>query len=65
MSKPNVDAKPTGKQRRGAVAAILAQAVLRYQRRIGWLVASSSDSSPQGLEVLGKTRLSVSERAKG
>jgi hypothetical protein len=65
MPNQNVDAKPTGKQRRVAVAVILAQAVLRYQRRIGRLVANSSDSLPRGLEVLGETRLSVSERTAG
>ena len=56
------------KQRRHAVAAILARGVLRYHRHIRRLarpVKNSADSSPGGLEVLGDTRLSVSERTRG
>ena len=58
----------TAQQRRHTVAAILARGVLRYHRRIRRLsrpAKNSSDSSPEGLEVLGDTRLSVSERTRG
>ena len=58
----------SAEQRRHAVAAILARGVLRYHRRIRRLsrpAKNSSDSSPGGLEVLGDTRLSVSERTRG
>lgn len=54
----------TPEQRFQQVATILAKAVLRYQRhlrRCQLLVSEeSSESSPGGLEVSGKTRLSVS-----
>lgn len=68
---PNVNATSnlTAKQRLQAVAAILARGVLRYHRHIGRLNACpgeiSPDSSPEDLEVLGETRLSVSQRAAG
>ncbi len=59
----------TPEQRRQAVAAILARGVLRYHRRTTRLESgrgeNSLDSSPEGLEVLGKPRLSVSERTTG
>jgi hypothetical protein len=54
----------TPSQRFEQVAAILAKGVIRCKRHLR-AVASvpeqvSSESSPQGLEVPGKTRLSVS-----
>ena len=53
----------TPEQRFQQVATILAKAVLRYQRhsRRSQVLASkeSSKSSPGGLEVPGKTRLTV------
>ena len=56
-------------QRLEAVAAILAQGVLRYHQYIKRLESDPGknclDSSSRGLEVLGKTRLSVSQRAGG
>jgi len=58
----------SAKQRRRAIAAILARGVLRYRCRVRRLFRpdeNSSDSSPGGLEVLGDTRLSVSERTRG
>lgn len=59
----------TAEQRLHAVATILARGVLRYHRSIGRLDNGpskiSSEFSPEGLEVLGKTRLSVSQRAGG
>jgi hypothetical protein len=54
----------SAKQRRQSIAAILAQGVLRYHRRISRPAENSSDSSPEGLEVLDDTRLSVSERTR-
>jgi hypothetical protein len=69
MSTQSASSPLTGEQRRQAVAAILARGVLRYHRRIRRLDSgpgeNSPDSSPEGLEVLGETRLSVSERTKG
>lgn len=68
---PNVNATSnlTAKQRLQAVAAILARGVLRYHRHIRRLDGCpgkiSPVSSPEGLEVLGESRLSVSQRAAG
>ena len=69
MPNLNVDSDLTAKQRRQAVAAILARGVLRYHRRIGRLDSGPAENFPdfshEGLEVLGETRLSVSERTAG
>ena len=66
MPNVNIDSHLTAEQRRRAVAAILARGVLRYHRRMRRLESghgkNCSDSSPEGLEVLGETRLSVSQR---
>lgn len=63
MSKTPI-AELTPEQRFQQIAAILAKGVLRCQRHLR-VAASfpeqvSSESSPGGLEVPGKTRLSVS-----
>lgn len=54
----------TPEQRFTKIAAILAKGVIRCQRRLRDAASSpgqiSSESSPRGLEVSGKTRLSVS-----
>lgn len=54
----------TPEQRFQQIAAILAKGVIRCQRRLRDAESSpeqvSSESSPRGLEVPGKTRLSVS-----
>jgi hypothetical protein len=69
MPNLNVDSDLTANERREAVAAILARGVLRHHRRIGRLGSGPGETSPdfshEGLEVLGETRLSVSERAEG
>ena len=69
MPNLSVDSDLTANERREAVAAILARGVLRHHRRIGRLGSgpgeNSPDFSPEGLEVLGETRLSVSERTAG
>ena len=69
MSTINANSTLTAEQRCHAVAAILARGVLRYHRRIRRLDSKPGenfpDSSPGGLEVLGETRLSVSERTRG
>ena len=69
MSTQNTSSPLTAEQRHQAVAAILARGVLRYHRRIMRLDSGPGeifpDSSPGGLEVLGETRLSVSERNRG
>jgi hypothetical protein len=66
-AKPNSDMSP--EQRRRAVAVILARGVLRYHRRMHQLEVGQPknlpDSSPAGLEVLGETRLSVSQCTTG
>jgi hypothetical protein len=63
----HAELSPTERIRR--VAAILAKAVLRYQRRIrrteGLIAASYPDSASECLEVLGKTRLTVPRRVAG
>jgi len=69
MPNLRVNSDLTAPQRREAVAAILARGVLRHHRRLGRLDSGPGenplDFSPEGLEVLGKTRLSVSERTTG
>ena len=69
MSTQSASVSLTAEQRCQAVAAILARGVLRYHRRMRQLESAhgenSPDSSPGGLEVLEKTRLSVSERTTG
>ena len=69
MPKAKPDSEMSPEQRRRAVAVILARGVLRYHRRISRLDSgqpkNSPDSSPGGLEVLGETRLTVSQRAGG
>ena len=69
MPNVKIDSDLTAEQRCHAVAAILARGVLRYHRRIRRLDSKPGenfpDSSPGGLEVLGETRLSVSERTAG
>jgi len=63
MQNLRVNSDLTANERREAVAAILARGVLRHHRRIGRLDSDPGENfSPEGLEVLGKTRLSVSER---
>ena len=69
MTSMIANSSVTAEQRRHAVAAILARGVLRYHRRMRQMDSArgenSPDSSPGGLEVLGKPRLSVSERTAG
>jgi hypothetical protein len=68
MSTQDTSSPLTAEQRYKAVAAILAQGVLRYHRRIRQLESAPENSqnfSPEGLEVLEKPRLSVSERTRG
>jgi hypothetical protein len=71
MNMPNTSAitQMNAEQRRRALAIILSRGVLRYNRRIRQLKSgyrdNFSDSSAGGLEVLGETRLSVSERTRG
>jgi len=69
MPNLRVNSDLTAPQRREAIAAILARGVLRHHRRIGRLDSGPRDNppdfSPEGLEVLGKTRRSVSERIGG
>jgi len=65
----NASPKAPADQQLQSVAAILARGVLRYHRHIGRLDNRPSEISseflPEGLEVLGKTRLSGSQRAGG
>jgi hypothetical protein len=69
MPKVTLDSEMTPEQRRRAVAVILARGVLRYHRRISRLESgqpkNSPESSPDGLEVFGETRLSVSQCSAG
>jgi hypothetical protein len=69
MPNANMDSHVNVEQRRRALAIILSRGVLRYNRRIRQLESGRSenfsDFSSGGLEVLGKTRLSVSERTRG
>lgn len=59
----------TPEQRFQQIAAILAKGVIRCQRRLRDAASSpeqvSSESLPRGLEVPGKTRLSVSRYIGG
>jgi hypothetical protein len=54
----------TPEQRLQQIAAILAKGVIRCQRRLRDAASApkqvSSESSPRGLEIPGKTRLSMS-----
>jgi len=63
MPKTPLD-ESTPEQRFKQVAAILAKGVIRCKRHLRAAASSpeqvSSESSPRGLEVPGKTRLSVS-----
>lgn len=63
MPKPPLD-DLTPEQRFKQIAAILAKGVIRCQRRLRDTASPpeqvSSEPSPGGLEVPGKTRLSVS-----
>ncbi len=58
----------TAEQRRHAIATILAGGVLRYHRRIRRLGSGPDEkmpeTSPQGLEVSTRKRLSVSRRTR-
>lgn len=62
MPQPPVD-ELTPEQRFTQIAAILAKGVIRCQRRLYDAVPPpeelSSESSPNGLEVPGKTRLTA------
>lgn len=69
MPKTKFDPDISPEQRRRAVAVILARGVLRYHRRMHQLEPGRPenlpDSSPDGLEVLGEMRLSVSQCTTG
>lgn len=58
----------TAEQRRHAIATILARGVLRYHRRIRRLDPCPDEkrpeTAPEGLEVSGRKRLSVSRRTR-
>lgn len=67
IAKSDFEMSP--ERRRRAAAIILARGVLRYHRRIVRMKSgqteNSPDSSQNGLEVFGETRLSVSQCSGG
>ena len=68
MPNPRFD-EPTPEQRFQQIAAILAVGVIRRQLQLrrppSAIDQKTSDSSPLGLEVSGRTRLCVSRRIGG